>query len=59
MDNTLTDLLKALLGDSPVGTFQRVPTQQYCGSVSFVSAHGPLLYNACAGDVTQQGVGIT
>jgi hypothetical protein len=28
-------------------------TQQYCGSVSFMSAHGPLLYNACAGDVTQ------
>jgi hypothetical protein len=34
-------------------------TQQYCGSVSFVSAHGPLLHNACACDVTQQCVGIT
>jgi hypothetical protein len=33
--------------------------QQYCGSVSFVSAHVPLLYNACSGDVTQQCVGIT
>jgi hypothetical protein len=33
--------------------------QQYWGSFSFVSAHGPLLYNACTGDVTQQCVGIS
>jgi hypothetical protein len=34
-------------------------TQQYCERVSFVPAHGPLLYNAWAGDITQQCVGIT
>jgi hypothetical protein len=37
-------------------------TQQYCGSVSFMSAHVPcsvMLYSACAGDVTQQRAAIT
>jgi hypothetical protein len=32
--------------------------QKYCGSISFVSAHVPFLYNACASDVTKQCVGI-
>jgi hypothetical protein len=33
--------------------------QQYCGICSLMSADWPLLYNAWAGDVTQQCVGIT
>jgi hypothetical protein len=54
----VTDLLKALLGSSLVGTFQHTHHQQYCGSVFFVAANGPLLYNACS-VTSQQCVGIT
>jgi hypothetical protein len=58
MVNIVTDLLKTLLGGGSVTRSNTRATQQYGGSVFFVSAHGPLLCNA-HGDVTPEWEAIT